>query len=216
MISISRVLKTGLFAAGALLVVGSLPVRAETTQDAAADARRINEIIEGLERPAAPRTRGLGTRGVTRGPKKDATHECGNAIMRAAGTTIAAKKDLDDIRDCVEDSPKMDFEINFAFNSAQIEPSAMQTLSELGRALENEKFSDARFVLAGHTDAKGGRDYNMALSKRRADAVRAHLIENYRISGRQLVAIGYGFESLKDPGRPYADENRRVEVIRTH
>ncbi|MEM6361031.1 MAG: OmpA family protein [Bacteroidota bacterium] len=66
--------------------------------------------------------------------------------------------------------------------------------------------------IAGHTDSKGGDDYNMNLSQGRAEAVVNYLIEN-GIEGLRLVAKGYGEtvplqSNETDKGRAF---NRRVE-----
>ena len=68
-------------------------------------------------------------------------------------------------------------------------------------------------MLAGHTDAKGGDDYNQGLSERRAEAVKRYLIERYRIQPDHLVAVGYGEKQLKAPTDPLGAENRRVQIV---
>jgi len=70
-----------------------------------------------------------------------------------------------------------------------------------------------KFIVAGHTDAKGGRDYNLKLSQRRADAVREMLISTFRIEPDRLIAVGLGEEQLQDPKNPDAGVNRRVQLL---
>jgi outer membrane protein OmpA-like peptidoglycan-associated protein len=174
-------------------------------------ADRVNEIINNFSED--PRTRGR-TRGVTRGAKLDASLVCERAIQRATRSTRASKKDLADVRDCVADNPRMDFRVNFAYNSTAIDKSAKRILDELGSALESEQLAEASFIVAGHTDRSGGAGYNLELSKRRAEAVRRYLVENFRVKGTQLIPIGYGFEHLANPRNPLGEENRRVEIVR--
>lgn len=74
---------------------------------------------------------------------------------------------------------------------------------------------EARVVLVGHTDATGSLDGNIALSKRRAEAVQARLIDRYGVRPEQVAAEGVGFLA---PRTGNADEtgrsiNRRVEVV---
>jgi len=66
--------------------------------------------------------------------------------------------------------------------------------------------------IEGHTDAQGSDDYNMKLSQRRAEAVRAYLVKN-GVAPDRLVAKGYGETRPLQQGdseEVYAT-NRRVE-----
>jgi len=109
--------------------------------------------------------------------------------------------------------PSVDFEVYFAYDSADITPQAVPILTTLGRALRDAALADDAFLIAGHTDAKGGRDYNQALSQRRAESVRQYLVDNFGIDPTKLVAKGYAFEHLKNARQPRAAENRRVQVV---
>ena len=57
----------------------------------------------------------------------------------------------------------------------------MPQVTALGEALTSADLKGRTFILAGHTDAKGGDTYNQGLSERRADAVKRFLTEKYRI-----------------------------------
>lgn len=109
--------------------------------------------------------------------------------------------------------PTVDLEILFNYDSAVITPKAAESLMALGRALEDPRLADAKFVLAGHTDAKGRASYNLALSDRRAQSVRKFLIEHFKVSPDALIARGFGERKLKNPANPLGPENRRVQVI---
>jgi outer membrane protein OmpA-like peptidoglycan-associated protein len=72
-------------------------------------------------------------------------------------------------------------------------------------------------AIVGHTDASGGLDANIALSRRRAESVRRTLIDRYGAKGAQVQAEGVGYLSprasnLTATGRA---ANRRVEVMLT-
>ncbi|MEM8591289.1 MAG: OmpA family protein [Pseudomonadota bacterium] len=76
---------------------------------------------------------------------------------------------------------------------------------------------DKRVALVGHTDASGALDVNIAISKRRAQAARTKLIQQYGIPANQVEAEGMGYlapraSNLTEEGR---EQNRRVEVIIT-
>ena len=72
-----------------------------------------------------------------------------------------------------------------------------------------------RVALVGHTDAVGGLAANVALSKRRAEAVRARLIKRYGVSPEQLDAEGMGYLSpiASNQDQPGREANRRVEAV---
>ena len=76
---------------------------------------------------------------------------------------------------------------------------------------------ERKLTFVGHTDASGGLDGNVSLSRRRAESVRLRMIETYNIGGARLDAQGVGYLSpratnLTDQGRA---QNRRVEVMLT-
>ena len=110
-------------------------------------------------------------------------------------------------------APSIDLEIFFDYKSAEITPRAAAALTPLGRALSDARLAGDAFLIAGHTDAKGGADYNLALSQKRAESVRQYLIANFGIDGAKLVATGMGFKHLKNAKTPLAAENRRVQIV---
>jgi outer membrane protein OmpA-like peptidoglycan-associated protein len=116
-------------------------------------------------------------------------------------TTIAQKR------------PSIDLEVNFEYNSDNISSKATPQVSALGQALSSAELRGGTFVVAGHTDAKGGETYNQELSERRAEAVKRFLSEKYGIDASNLLTVGYGKTQLKNPSGPFSSENRRVQVI---
>jgi outer membrane protein OmpA-like peptidoglycan-associated protein len=113
------------------------------------------------------------------------------------------------------DKPSIDLEILFDYNSADVGPRAAPVVIALGNALSKDQFKGAVFFINGYTDAKGSPDYNMALSQRRAEAVRRVLIERYGLSPQQLIPTGFGLTNLKNPSDPFGEENRRVQIVNT-
>jgi outer membrane protein OmpA-like peptidoglycan-associated protein len=112
----------------------------------------------------------------------------------------------------VDSSRTRDFAIRFATDSAEIGEYAAAQLAALGGALASAELSPYRFLVAGHTDARGDFEHNMELSLRRALAVRDHLVAFYGIPAERLLVHGYGPTLLKAPGDPASGLNRRVEV----
>jgi len=111
------------------------------------------------------------------------------------------------------DRPNIDLEINFDFNSSVISPNAISTAVKLGRTLVNPQLKGVVCLVGGHTDGRGSDAYNLDLSRRRAEAIKAFLVESFGVPATNLIAVGFGKEHLKNPGNPFADENRRVQVV---
>lgn len=110
--------------------------------------------------------------------------------------------------------PSMDFQtITFRFGSAELTPQSVETLRNLGNAINQGLKDVKRFIVQGHTDRFGSAAYNLELSKRRAEAVKDYLVNRMGVTPDRLEAVGLGFSEPVDPARPYAAQNRRVVVI---
>lgn len=103
--------------------------------------------------------------------------------------------------------------IMFETNSADLTPKARQSLDIVGRALGSERLADFRFGVEGHADPRGGPDFNLELSRLRAEAVRQYLVRNNYIEDRRLEAVGKGDRELLNKANPTAAENRRVTIV---
>lgn len=110
----------------------------------------------------------------------------------------------------------IDLTVHFDFDSATIRPESTAQLDALGNALSGDRLADYRFKLIGHTDGIGGADYNLRLSRMRAEAVRTRLVEAYGIAPERLIAEGRGYSEPKPGLPPDAAPHRRVEVQRLH
>ena len=103
--------------------------------------------------------------------------------------------------------------ITFEFGSAQLKPESIETLRNLGNALNQDLKDEKEFVIEGHTDRTGTRVYNDELSKRRADAVKDYLVKDIGVSADRLRTVGKGSSEPANPRNPYAAANRRVVVV---
>jgi outer membrane protein OmpA-like peptidoglycan-associated protein len=100
--------------------------------------------------------------------------------------------------------------VQFAFDSADILPSARQQLDALAEGIRLLPEIQS-VVIEGHTDAAGPDTYNEQLSQRRASAVKRYLITTHQIDPKRLRPVGVG-ESAPLSGRdPLASANRRVQ-----
>jgi outer membrane protein OmpA-like peptidoglycan-associated protein len=105
--------------------------------------------------------------------------------------------------------------LDFGTGAADLTEGRYDSLAELAAWLADNP--GRRVALVGHTDAVGGLDGNLVVSRRRAQSVRARLIEAYGVPPEQLDAQGVGYlapltSNLTEDGR---QQNRRVEVILT-
>ncbi|MEI7486929.1 MAG: OmpA family protein [Chryseobacterium sp.] len=104
--------------------------------------------------------------------------------------------------------------VTFAFDSSNLTSVAQTNLDKLAKVLVDNP--DTNINVYGHTDSKGADDYNMKLSQRRAEAVKAYL-SSKGIASSRMFAKGEG-ESMPvatndtDEGRA---KNRRVEFAIT-
>jgi len=178
----------------------------------AADDVTEDQIVRALAPAKKPLTRGLSV-----GPQADPviSPEEGRFVQKIRGRTTRSLSvsEREEIASIVKDKPKIDLEINFDYNSADISTKSLPAVQALGRALTNPDLKGSTFVVAGHTDAAGGEGYNQELSERRADSIKRYLVDKYGITGSDLVTVGYGKSKLKDPGNPLAEVNRRVQVV---
>jgi len=79
--------------------------------------------------------------------------------------------------------------------------------------LKDKRGTEYKIVIVGHTDATGTDTLNDKLSRQRAAAVKAYLVQN-GVDPSMLDASGVGARDLKNPSDPDGGENRRVEIGR--
>ena len=133
--------------------------------------------------------------------------------LRNRKTRSLSLGERQEIAELAASKPKIDLEIQFDYNSADISKGSVAAVQELGKALSDSSVKGSTFVVAGHTDAIGSENYNQNLSERRADTIKKYLTENYGLDGSNLVTVGYGETRPKDPNAPMDPANRRVQVV---
>jgi len=156
------------------------------------------------------------TRGLSAAPVDTAAQakEAGFVeTLRNRKTRSLSLGERQEIAEIAATKPKIDLEIHFDYNSADIAKDSVSSVQELGKALSNASLKGSTFVVAGHTDATGGESYNQDLSERRADTIKKYLTDKYGIAGANLVTVGYGKTKPKDPNAPLDPVNRRVQVV---
>jgi outer membrane protein OmpA-like peptidoglycan-associated protein len=190
---------------GAALSIGVAKAADDVTED---------QILQALAPAKKPLTRSLSMGPQTQTDPAAAAAE-GRFVqtLRNRSTRSLSLSEREEIATIVKDKPKIDLEINFDYNSADISAKSLPSVQALGRALSNPDLKGSTFVVAGHTDAAGGEAYNQDLSERRADSIKRYLVDKFGIAGTDLVTVGYGKTKLKDPANPLAEVNRRVQVV---
>jgi len=110
----------------------------------------------------------------------------------------------------IKPGARLNIRVYFEFASSKLSKDAQEELDILGKYLGDAKSS--RIVLEGHTDMVGSENFNMALSKQRAQSAKEYLVSKFGITPESIEANGYGFERLADVDDPYSGKNRRVRV----
>lgn len=101
--------------------------------------------------------------------------------------------------------------VYFDFDSAVVRDDARPAIETHARALAADR--TRRLVLEGHTDERGGREYNLSLGQKRAEAVQQALV-TLGASAAQLEAVSFGKErpAVNGTGEEVWSRNRRVEL----
>jgi peptidoglycan-associated lipoprotein len=102
--------------------------------------------------------------------------------------------------------------VYFSTDSSELSPESQQTLTNQARWLK--QYAEHPITIEGHADERGTREYNIALGAKRAQAVRAFLIQQGMNPGR-IRTVSYGKE------RPVAvcndiscwSQNRRAQTV---
>ena len=140
------------------------------------------------------------------------------AVAAAAGPGFAQDESFQDLNSIIRGlalieylpehagRPSIDLDVRFRLGSAELTEAAMRQLDELAAAMRAEALAESRFRIAGHTDATGAASYNLALSRRRAAAVRSSgepRIRRWRPGDDRIEAGGHPL-----PDQPYPDRVR--------
>ncbi len=115
----------------------------------------------------------------------------------------------------MENGVKVSFPVNFAFDDAALRSSDQPAVEKFAEVAQKH-FTGAVITVEGFADPAGTKDYNLALSRRRAEAVRAMLVDR-GLGAAQVRTVGYGKTRLVVPGasgdEPGAEQNRRVVFV---
>ena len=168
----------------------------------------VEEVVEEIPEPVViPDTDGDGV--------NDDEDKCQNTPGTIANFGCPEVKKLDEntaeAKEVIKTLDEYARTINFNSGKATFTSATYDSLAAILEILK--KYSETNFEINGYTDSVGSESSNLLLSENRANAVKAHFIEN-GITPTRLKAVGYG------EANPIADNttregrqlNRRVEV----
>ena len=104
------------------------------------------------------------------------------------------------------------FMVFFDWDRSNLSSQALATIQQAANAFKSK--GNARITATGHTDTSGPADYNMALSLRRANAVKDALVRD-GVPATAIAVIGRGEQGLlvPTPDGVREPQNRRVEIV---
>jgi len=153
---------------------------------------------------------------------ESADTRAGDALGRADAASKKADQVRSDLRNELNErianiddyKPAGDVTVLFKFNSAKLTDDAKQQLDQLGKG---QVGSMKRYFVAiqGYTDKIGPVDYNLDLSRRRAEAVQNYLVMQHNVPVYRIQIVGLGKEKPLNDEKTKDDrqKNRRVEVM---
>jgi OmpA-OmpF porin, OOP family len=137
----------------------------------------------------------------------------GDGIMNAQDKCPnTAKGTVVDKTGCkLKEDIKLD-KVQFKSGTAELSAESKSVLDGIAETLKNNKHLS--FEIAGHTDNRGARNFNVSLSEKRAQSVRQYLI-NDGVAANRLTAKGYGPDKpvASNDTREGRSQNRRVELV---
>jgi len=132
----------------------------------------------------------------------------------AAGDSVVAKTtvgQVDDGKAAQAAIANVSRLVYFDYDSYVIKPEFQALIDAHARYIKTDK--SRKVVIEGHTDERGGREYNLALGQRRAEAVRRAL-GLLGVADGQIEAVSFGKEKPVAQGSNEAawSKNRRAEI----
>ena len=109
--------------------------------------------------------------------------------------------------------PHLNLDIQFNPDTPVIRPESYREIGRLADALTNPALMSSTFLIVGRTESTGRRDNNLALSQRRAEAIRDALVITFRVSSKRLLAVGLGEEQLLDADHPKSAVNQQSTIV---
>ena len=170
---------------------------------------RVDEVAQGADGSALDAQRAAtqaDEKATEARSQADDAHELAETSLGRIDAVERVIQDLDKYRQLGKES------VLFAFGSSRLGESARTKLGGLMTKVAGHE----RYVIevVGYTDSTGPAEFNLALSRSRADAVVRHLTVKHNVPPRRIFTIGLGDQVpvANNKTRERRRENRRVEV----
>jgi peptidoglycan-associated lipoprotein len=150
--------------------------------------------------------RSSGLVGASTGSASDANKVDGSAVGKGVVASVNLNKSAQDA--AMQATTRV---VYFDYDSFVIRSEFQSVIEAHARYLASDK--SRKVAIEGHTDERGGREYNLALGQKRAEAVRKAL-SLLGVSEAQLEAVSFGKEKPVVVGSTEAamEKNRRAEI----
>lgn len=152
---------------------------------------------------------------------ESADNRAGDALGRADAASKKSDQVRTDLRNELTErianiddyKPAGDVTVLFKFNSAKLTDDAKQQLDQLGKG---QVGTMKRYFVAiqGFTDKVGTAEYNLELSRRRAQAVQNYLVMQHNVPVYRIQIVGLGKDKplTEEKTKDDRQKERRVEV----
>lgn len=174
---------------------------------------RVDEIASGADKQAKSATdlaKQAGDKAGTAGQRADTAY---NLAEQAGTKATTVEKSVGELYNNIDNYQLLkEDNVQFGFNRAGLNDDAKAKLDAFAESIKPQK----RYVVEvqGFTDPAGSTDYNLDLSRQRADSVVRYLTMQHQIPLRRINMLGVGKEGAvgDNKTREGRAQNRRVEV----
>lgn len=174
-----------------------------------ANAQKITDVDQKAESGISDAQARAETADKDAGKADEHAQEAQNLAQKGVDQATTVAKDLDNVDNY---QPVKSEIVLFGFNHSDLTVEDKSKLDDLAGNINSMKHYVVE--VQGYTDKTGSKQYNLELSRRRADAVVRYLTEVHKIPLVKIHLLGYGEDSPAQPNNTRAGrkENRRVEI----
>lgn len=144
--------------------------------------------------------------GTSVGTNSTNTGATGSGVAKSTVTPVDVSKNNQDM--AIQSVSRV---VYFDYDSFAIRPEFQSVIDSHAKFIRSDK--NRKVMIEGHTDERGGREYNLALGQKRAEAVRRAL-GLLGVAESQMEAVSFGKEKPAAVGSSEAvyEKNRRAEI----